>query len=547
MSSAFSPDSKAVHSQASLDSPSLARMLKLAVGLLLLIGVVSRISPLFNFETRLFWQHMTEDGYLMQTIARNMAIGLGMSTAEGTLPTNGVQPLATFLFAGLHFLAGGSKVGGIALVMAFSALVALATVYTSFQLGLKLFSGFKHGHGLALIAAALWFVGPRITAHSMNGLETGLYHLFITATWNYYLGLAQRDTAFTTGQRITFGLLLGLTFLARNDAVFFIAALLLAHWVIGGAPANGGMKHRFVDGIVAGFTSMVVASPWLIHNRVRFGSIVPISGSAQSFDATVGGNLPKLPANLFEAAYPHFPVPHSIESSVGVVVLTLLLTSVSVVGFWFFAARLSLNAKRFFVGGLLFSAFISIYYGVFFGAPHFLSRYTSSISPFLWLCTVATVFGVLTHVFTKPRGFALASGALVGLLTVSALFFAGLNYARGTTHQHKQVIDWVQANVAPDQWVGAPQTGTLGFFHDRTLNLDGKVNPEVLRVLLRDKHMLNYVVDSKINYIVDWVLMADWVQRKDLSPRFANEFEVVVRDPDLNLGVLRRIHPVSAN
>ena len=52
---------------------------------------------------------MSEDGYLMQTVARNMAIGLGMSTAEGTIPTNGVQPLATFAYAGLHALAGGSN------------------------------------------------------------------------------------------------------------------------------------------------------------------------------------------------------------------------------------------------------------------------------------------------------------------------------------------------------------------------------------------------------------------------------------------------------
>jgi hypothetical protein len=68
---------------------------------------VARLSPLFDPAGRLFWQFMSEDGYLMQTVARNMAIGLGMSTADGTMPTNGVQPLATFLFAALHALAGG--------------------------------------------------------------------------------------------------------------------------------------------------------------------------------------------------------------------------------------------------------------------------------------------------------------------------------------------------------------------------------------------------------------------------------------------------------
>lgn len=110
---------------------------------------------------------------------------------------------------------------------------------------------------------------------------------------------------------------------------------------------------------------------------------------------------------------------------------------------------------------------------------------------------------------------------------------------------HKQVVDWVQANVSPRQWVGAPQTGTLGFFHDRTINLDGKVNPDALKVLLKDGHILNYVLDSKINYIVDWADMADWVNFKQHSVRFGNEFEVVVKDRKLNLAVLRRIQPVA--
>ncbi len=518
---------------------------KLLLGLLLLIGVVSRLSPLFDIDGRLFWQFLSEDGYLMQTIARNMAIGLGMSTAEGTMPTNGVQPLATFLFAGLHYLAGGSKVGGIALVTLFSALVAFATLYASYQLALKVFGELRHGRTLALVAAALWFVAPRITAHSMNGLETGLYYLAITATWNYYLGVVGRaDARFSWGQRLIFGGLLGLTFLARNDAVFFIAALLLAHWLVGAA-ASGGMRYRLVDGVVAGITSIVVASPWLIHNRIRFGSIVPISGSAQSYDARLGQNLIKVPGNWFEAAYPHFPVPSSIESTPAVVAMGVLMTAVSLYGFWHFIGRQTLTTRRFFMGGLIFFAAISTYYGVFFGAPHFLSRYTSSTSFFLWLCTVGTVFGILDRVFAKPRGFALATAALTAILTLDGVFFAGLFYARGQTHMHKQVVEWVQANVSPRQWVGAPQTGTLGFFHDRTINLDGKVNPDALKVLLKDGHILNYVLDSKINYIVDWADMADWVNFKQHSVRFGNEFEVVVKDRKLNLAVLRRIQPVA--
>lgn len=109
---------------------------------------------------------------------------------------------------------------------------------------------------------------------------------------------------------------------------------------------------------------------------------------------------------------------------------------------------------------------------------------------------------------------------------------------------HRQVVKWVQGNVPELQWVGAPQTGTLGFFHDRTINLDGKVNPYALRAILEKGNVLEYVRNSKINYIADWYGMADWVKIKS-DPQFAKDFEVAVKDERSNLGALRRIHPVE--
>lgn len=108
------------------DPINIANWVRLCVCALIVIGVGARLSPLADIDGRLFWQYMTEDGYLMQTVARNMAIGLGMSTAEGTIATNGVQPLATYLFAGLHFIAQGDKALAIVLITLVSTLIALA-------------------------------------------------------------------------------------------------------------------------------------------------------------------------------------------------------------------------------------------------------------------------------------------------------------------------------------------------------------------------------------------------------------------------------------
>ena len=108
---------------------------------------------------------------------------------------------------------------------------------------------------------------------------------------------------------------------------------------------------------------------------------------------------------------------------------------------------------------------------------------------------------------------------------------------------HAQVVRWVDENVPPAAWVGAVQTGTLGYWHDRTVNLDGKVNPEALEARRRDGHVLGYVTQSRIDYIVDWAGVAGWIDHPEGG--FAEAFELVLRDPEANLSVMRRrtLHP----
>lgn len=524
------------------DRPSLAaRALGLCLVALVAAGLAARLSPLLDVPGRLFWQFVTEDGYLMQTIARNIALGLGMSTAEGSIPTNGVQPLATLLFAALHALAGGSRAGGIALVTVASTAIAAAAAWFGWRVGARVFAGLRHGRELAALLAALWFVAPHTVANSMNGLETGLYYLAIAFTLDRYLAATADGRApWGWAQRGLFGLWLGLAFLARNDAVFFIAALLVAHAFAGGG-SGGGLRHRVADAVAAGLVSLAVAAPWLAHNWLLFGSIVPISGIAQSHAPGLGSNLALLPANLFESAFVFAPIPRSLERVPLVMAVALLLVAASCAGFWSFAARHSLAARRFFIAGALFTLGVAGYYGLFFGAPHFVPRYLSPTALFLWTFTGAAALMLLERLLRTPARVQGAMAALGGVLALLFAAVAALGFADGTRHDHQQVVRWVQRHVPASTWVGAVQTGTLGFFHDRTINLDGKVNPAALHAILDHGHVLDYVVDSRIDVIADWAGMAGWARMSDASPRFAERFELLVHDPRANLAVLRRV------
>jgi hypothetical protein len=134
---------------------------------------------------------------------------------------------------------------------------------------------------------------------------------------------------------------------------------------------------------------------------------------------------------------------------------------------------------------------------------------------------------------SRERGLAAAAAA-----ALTAMLALGLNlrlYLLGSEHEHFQVVEWVEANVPKETWVGAIQTGTLGFFHERTINLDGKVNPEALQAR-KEERIPEYVLERDVQFLVDWQAIARWM---DL-PDFAENFELIVNDPDRNLAVLKR-------
>ena len=517
-----------------------SKVINICMLLLLVAGTLARLSPLFDIEHRLFWQFMSEDGYLMQTIARNMAIGMGMSTSEGTILTNGVQPLATFLYAALHYLAGGSKLLAIVYVTIFSTIIAIIATWLYRQLALRLLGNLPYVGTIASLIAALWFASPYIVSHSTNGLETGLYYAFIIATLLYYFTVTAASAPMLTRQRIKLGALLGLTFLARNDAVFFIAALLSAHKLLGNSVDGTQFNRRFTDSIVAGVISMLVALPWLIYNQLLFGSIVPISGKSESLGATLGQNLNAIPANLLEATLLYIPIPSSLETTWLVLIVASLAIILMLWIFWRLFAHRTLAGQRFFLLMLIFSACIIGYYGLFFGARHFIPRYLSALSPLLWFACFLTIYITLAGTLKNTVQFKATCATLVIFLLAIVVIMAGIKYKHGTNHMHKQVIDWVGNNVNDQQWVGAIQTGTLGYFHDRTINLDGKVNPKALEARVKFGSISTYVIDEeKIKYLVDWAGICGWVI-DDKNSQFSENFSILKQDQANNLCAMQR-------
>ncbi len=512
---------------------------------LVAIGTLSRLLPLLDLKGRLLQQFPTEDGYLMMTIARNLALGHGMSTAAGWIPTNGTQPGFNLTEALCFWLVNGNRRAGVLIIELLQCAIAVLAAWSIFALGKRILRERSWGREAAALAAALWYASSNAVPHTMNCLETGAYVLLVLTSVRIWLASWEKARDRETPQlarAIAAGAVLGVTFWFRIDAVFLIGALTFTHVAWSWRGDRPHLRSRLLESTVAGVVSVAMAAPWLLHNRIRFGHFIPVSGLAESVRLGWFGNTALLPAALFRLVTVVVPIPHRLNARAPVI----LFCGVAVMAWIFLALRAAKGASSrerwlMAVGSVLLGA-LSVYYGIAFGAGHFIDRYLFPASPFIALLSVSMVLAVVSAI----REAKLARVGLFAtglLLLVNAMALNVRLYREGAHHMHFQVVEWAERNISPQTWVAAIQTGTLGFFHDRTVNLDGKVNPEALAMRLDGNRVPQYVVESRwggqhqtIDYLLDWQGMAVWQS----IPAIRSNFDLIVNDAKLNLAVFRR-------
>jgi hypothetical protein len=287
-----------------------------------------------------------------------------------------------------------------------------------------------------------------------------------------------------------------------------------------------------------GTISVIVALPWLMFNAVYFGHIVPISGISEAMNARLFGNIYRVFPSVTEYILMILPIPSKLEGSRSVILVTIFITA-GALGIALWAIRNSRGKHWALLSIVLaYGTLLCLFYGVYFGAGYFMSRYLFPLSTFLalaWgICVVAVLERLALIRVISTLGGHIVFAVLVGLLVVT------LNarvYVNGSNHMHRQVVEWVSANVPETTWVAAGQSGTLGFFHDRTINLGGKVNPYALRALVLNS-TAEYVLSTPVEYIVDWVGVVPWAE----LPGYKGNFVVLVNAPKTNLGVLKRVN-----
>jgi hypothetical protein len=471
--------------------------LRVLKGLALLVALLT-LSLSFREKSLLLHPPLSEDGYYSMTIARNIAQGRGVSVDGRTL-TNGFQPLFTFLSVPVFVMAGSDRILGVRL---FLALHWLFYVATAAVLGRILRDALdpKDARGRALApwcAAVLYLCLFPVFGHHFNGLETGCLLLSYAAVLRY----AQTHALETPAETAVLGSLLGLAVLSRIDAVFFVI-LVCAYLFLGGA---GPARARIRPAATAAATAFLVSSPWWFYSVLAFGSLLPSSGAAEQAWALDARRLGVMATAILRNLMPiYFHDADERFEADGVRALLLVGTLALL---WIHGREIrkrrpaNAGPGRHLLGlggGLaLSSLMLALWYALSSWAVHFYARY---LAPLLLLVVLVLARALLALAEVRPR----PAAALLLVVGVSVPFEVMRSYHEPIIERNifvRRQLTLVESRVPPEEWVAALQTGTLGYFRDRVLNLDGKVNPQALG---RRRDIWRYLDEQGVHWLCDW-------------------------------------------
>jgi hypothetical protein len=423
----------------------------------------------------------TEDAFYALSVSRHAAIGDGI-TSDGLRDTNGFQPLWVVLNVPLYAAAGGDRYLGLRLSQWFSTLLFVAFVLLIAQLARALVR--RHGGegSIAAAAAAIVAAGSvSIFRLFHNGLETGVTLVLLAAA----VLLLDRWERWTPRRALLAGLLLGALVWARIDEVVFVAAFgAVSLW-----RARGALR-RAVAPLAACALAALLLLPWLAWNVHLDGSPMPSSGKAEGVHVEVMRNAGAALRALGAWAAPPLLRPSLHDDAM---VLSYVLAGVAVL-LTIGAARYVLRRRREPLGAgtlalALFGGFLVTWYVVKFGPWWFLERY---LAPLL-LLTIPFLAAALELSRPRPRALAVLAGVVLVANVPLFVVLAGgpswpppawaareTNLGTHTNLNYEEQFAWVRAHVRPECVVGAYETGTLIYFRDRTVNLDGKVDHAAL-------------------------------------------------------------------
>jgi hypothetical protein len=452
---------------------------------------------------------LTEDGYYVMTIARNVARGVGFSV-DGTTLTNGFHPLWGVL-SSLAFLVGaGSDELSMRLVLVASATTTVVSAVLWARLFSNLFGTDNRLYRLCFVL--IYLTSFQLLAQHFNGLETGLLLALLGA-----IGFYWSSSEPSLGRNAILGLLLGLLVLVRIDTGLFAVVVALEALWRGRRKPGRTLAEVFVMGAMA----TLIAGPWFAYNIILTGKLMPVSGLALAIEMATPQPLARSITALSAI------VRNGVLNILGEISRTTdLIVLLAAGGLTFvllrsegphpWQAQAGERARR----SLVYIGMITVYlmgvivfYAIDSNAVFFYQRYFILVS-----VLAAGVFAfLLWRVAISAASWVVVPVAvvLVGLTLVTILGWHGVPLGERLNRLQAErngpcleQVEIARSVRLPGEIVAGIQSGTLAFFVEGAINLDGRVNFAAYKARLAGK-LMDYVLAQRIGLLVDYDVYLD--------------------------------------
>lgn len=415
-------------------------------------------------------------------IAANAAGGRGL-TFDGINRTNGFQPLWLYLLTAVFAVCHREPETMCRIVLLLQVVLLAGAAALLHSLVARFFS--RRTVCLCLALFAFFVFIP-----SANGMESAILVLFLAAA--LFFGASARIFARRDARREpVFGLLLGLLVLARLDMIF--VPLVVVAFACARAIAAHGERRLHIAraaGLLGGIA--VIVAPYLIYNRVSFGSVMPISGALKS-------SFPVVTRSGYALSTLGVRAWVGLLMALGYLVWSLVRLRVPPGGRevpGYFRTAMSLMAIAIllhFLHSVLFMKWAVFHWHyvpyVFFGvvsvcepAERMLAGGGPKRGDFLYRFVLAAiiVLGILTTFKNLSRPPEMDWRA--------AAYDAGL---------------WARENTAREAVFAMKDAGNFGYFSERrVINLDGVVNNREYQAALRERSLRGYLAIKGVRYFV---------------------------------------------
>lgn len=487
-----------------------------------LAGLIVRITIILA-KPEVLW---IDDSFYSLGIARSIASGNGW-THDGTIITNGFQPLYVFLMVPFYLVLPSATFAVPIVALVLQSIINLISGILLFLLINSIVNErISMGGAIALLA---WNLSPYVIS-GVNGLETSL-QAFLIIMITYFYSVKWRthliDSTISILNRIRIGVIvgvfLGLLILTRIDSSIFVLALMGDFAVLGLRRSKGhcgnhfALKHLGI-GIAIFASIFVIVLPWLIANYLQTGGLGFDSGPANRLRAIVeydGANiyldhLKALIPNLqLRTLTPFMPWSAMVRrrylyaSMLIAVIIGLLALKKSPIR-WKISTGITNLGFLWVYGISLLAVYVFYQFTVWNWPRYFYSLALLGIILLgLWVELILSVLSRRSVYVT----FVMMCLGLTILLPFSIpkasnpLFANPVNWFTSAQYEAAQ---WLKENTPADVRLASFQSGIIGYYSERqTLNLDGVVNPEALPYYLNGDTAM-YLLRKQVDYLVDW-------------------------------------------